>query len=57
MDIIPVRQEYIFSVASHIMRAVAEHIDNIRRLNYYFDDKLVVTKTVEDGDYFPTMIV
>lgn len=52
MDIIPVRQEYVFSVVSHIMRAVAEHIDNKRRLNYYFDDKLVVTKMIEGGDYY-----
>ncbi|MCQ2520372.1 MAG: hypothetical protein MJ107_07570 [Lachnospiraceae bacterium] len=52
MDIIPVRQEYVFSVASHTMRAVAEHIDDKRHLNYYFDEKLVVTKIIEDGDYY-----
>lgn len=52
MDIIPVRQEYIFSVATHTMRAVAEHIDNKRRLNYYFDEKLVESKIIEGGDYY-----
>ncbi len=52
MDIIPVRQEYLFSVAAHTMRAVAEHTDNKRRLNYYFDDKLVVTKVIDGGDYY-----
>ncbi len=52
MDIIPVRQEYVFSVSSHIMRAVAEHIDDKRRLHYYFDDKLVVSKEIEGGDYY-----
>lgn len=52
MDIIPVRQEYVFSVASHTMRAVAEHIGDKRHLNYYFDEKLVVTKIIEDGDYY-----
>ena len=52
MDIIPVRQEYTFSVATHTMRAVAEHIDNKRRLNYYFDEKLVESKIIEGGDYY-----
>lgn len=52
MDIIPVKQEYVFSVSTHTMRAVAEHIDNKRHLNYYFDDKLVVTKVIEGGDYY-----
>lgn len=52
MDIIPVRQEYFFSVATHTMRSVAEHIDNKRRLNYYFDEKLVVSKVIDGGDYY-----
>lgn len=52
MDIIPVKQEYLFSVASHTMRAVAEHIDNQRRLNYYFDEKLVQSKLIASGDYY-----
>lgn len=52
MDIIPVRQEYVFSVSTHTMRAVAEHIDNKRYLKYYFDAKLVETLEIEGGDYY-----
>ena len=52
MEIIPVRQEYLFSVATHTMRAVAEHTDNKRCLNYYFDEKLVASKIIEGGDYY-----
>lgn len=52
MDIIPVRQEYFFSVASHTMRAVAEHIDDKRHLHYYFDEKLVETRVIGGGDYY-----
>lgn len=52
MDIIPVRQEYTFSVTTHTMRAVADHKDNKRYLSYYFDEKLVATKEIEGGDYY-----
>lgn len=52
MDIIPVRQEYTFSVTTHTMKAVAEHTDDKRRLDYYFDDKLVATKIIEGGEYY-----
>lgn len=52
MDIIPVRQEYNFSVTTHTMKAVAEHIENKRHLNYYFDEKLVASKVIEGGDYY-----
>lgn len=52
MDIIPVRQEYTFTVAAHTMRAVAEHIENKRNLHYYFDEKLIATRVVEGGDLY-----
>lgn len=52
MDIIPVKQEYIFSVTKHTMRAVCEHKDNKRYLSYYFDQKLVETKTIDGGEYY-----
>lgn len=52
MDIIPVRQEYIFSVAKHNMRAVVEHIGDKRYLSYYFDQKQVASKVIAGGDYY-----
>lgn len=52
MDIIPVRQEYIFNVAKHTMRSVVEHIENARKIDYFFDDKLVATKAVAGGDFY-----
>ena len=52
MEILPVKQEYIFSVISHKMRAVVEHISDERHLNYFFDDKLVATKIVPGGEYY-----
>lgn len=52
MEIIPVRQEYIFSVLNHTMRAVVEHVGNKRHLSYFFDQKLVATKEMDSGDYY-----
>lgn len=52
MEIVPVRQEYVLSVISHTMRAVVEHINDERHLNYYFDDKLVATKVIAGGEYY-----
>lgn len=52
MDIIPVRQEYIFTVTKHIMRAVVDHIENARKISYLFDDKLVETKVIPGGDFY-----
>lgn len=52
MEIIPVKQEYTFSVATHTMRAVVEHVNNKRHLSYFFDQKLVATKDVEGGEYY-----
>lgn len=52
MEIVPVRQEYVLSVTSHTMRAVVEHINDERHLNYYFDDKLVATKVIAGGKYY-----
>ncbi|MDO4188539.1 MAG: hypothetical protein Q4D29_06065 [Lachnospiraceae bacterium] len=52
MEIVPVRQEYVFSVTTHTMRAVVEHSDNERKLSYYFDQKLVATKVMDGGEYY-----
>lgn len=52
MDIIPVKQEYTFSVGQHTMRAVVDHIDGKRQLSYYFDQKLVAQKEAAGGDYY-----
>ena len=52
MEIIPVKQEYILSITKHTMRAVVDHIENVRKLSYYFDEKLVATKVVPGGDYY-----
>lgn len=52
MEIVPVKQEYIFSVANHTMRSTVEHIENARKLSYFFDDKLVVEKAVPGGAYY-----
>ena len=52
MEIVPIKQEYLFSVASHTMKAVVEHVNNERHLNYFFDDRLVATKIMAGGDYY-----
>lgn len=52
MEIKPVKQEYILSVANHKMRAVVLHEENARKLSYYFDDKLVEQKVMPGGDYY-----
>lgn len=52
MEIIPVYQEYIFSIMNHKMRAIVEHTGSERQLSYYFDDKLVANKTIPGGEYY-----
>lgn len=52
MEIVPLRQEYIFSVTSHAMRAVVEHVEGKRKLSYFFDQKLVQTRWIEGGAYY-----
>ena len=52
MEIVPRRQEYVFSVMKHTMRAVVEHEKDKRNLSYYFDEKLVATKVTEGGEYY-----
>lgn len=52
MEIVPIKQEYIFTVLNHTMHAVAEHKNDKRYLSYYFDDKLVAQKEIEGGDYY-----
>lgn len=52
MEIKPIKQEYVFSVMNHTMRAVAEHKNDKRYLSYYFDDKLVATRERAGGEYY-----
>lgn len=52
MEIVPIKQEYNFSVMNHTMRAVVEHTKDRRNLSYYFDDKLVAKKEQAGGEYF-----
>lgn len=52
MEIIPIRQEYIFSITKHTMRAVVEHKDNKRHLSCFFDQKLVATRAIEGGGFY-----
>lgn len=52
MDIIPVKQEYIFTIAGHTMRAVVDHLSDKRYMSYYFDKKMVASKVLEGGEYY-----
>lgn len=52
MEIIPIRQEYKFSILKHNMYAVAEHVDGERHLSYYFDEKLVSKKVIPGGEFY-----
>ena len=51
MEIIPVKQEYDFTVMQHTMRAVAEHKIDSREISYYFDQKLVAKKILPRGSF------
>lgn len=52
MEIVPVKQEYIFTIAKHTMRSVVEHVGDKRKMDYYFDQKLVETKYAPGGDFY-----
>lgn len=49
MNIIPVKTEYNFEVLKHTAKATLEHIAGVRKTEFYFDDKLVGSKTVAEG--------
>ena len=51
MEIVPIKQEYDFSIMQHTMRAVAEHTQRERKISYYFDKKLVSSKILPAGSY------
>jgi hypothetical protein len=51
MKIIPVEVAYDFEVKKHKMRAVAVHTEKERDISYYFDDKLVSTRTIPSGEF------
>ena len=50
MKILPIRTEYNFEIVNHTAKASLEHIAGVRKVEYYFDDKLVGGRTVPDGD-------
>lgn len=52
MEVKPIKQEYVFSVEKHTMRAVIMHENNSRQVMFYFNDRLVSQKTVPGGEYY-----
>lgn len=50
MKIIPEKTEYKFEVLKHTARASLEHVAGVRKVSYYFDEKLVGERTVSGGD-------
>lgn len=49
MKIIPELTEYNFEIMKHTAKAMVEHIAGVRKASYFFDDKLIGERTVEDG--------
>lgn len=52
MKIMPVKSEYRFEAMNHTMKAVLLHVDNKRRVTYYFDDKVFGEREIEEGDFW-----
>jgi len=50
-SIIPVSIEYNMQIKEHTLRAKAEHLENVRKITFYFDDKVVSEKIVAKGDF------
>lgn len=49
--ITPLKIAYNLQVKEHTMRAVAEHLELVRRITFYFDDRVVAEKNIEPGDF------
>jgi len=47
----PVKIEYILEIKGHLLKASAKHLENSRKISFYFDDKIVAEKTVAAGDF------
>lgn len=50
VKIIPESLEYNFKVVNHAARATLEHIAGVRKVSYYFDDKLIGEKAIPGGE-------
>lgn len=50
-NIIPIKSEYNFEIKNHHMKAVSDHLEDGRKITYYFDDKLISEKIVPGGDF------
>lgn len=49
MNIVPEKVEYNFEVMKHTARASLEHVAGVRKVSYFFDEKLIGERVVEDG--------
>jgi len=49
--ITPIKIEYILQIKEHVLKASAEHLENARKITFYFDDKVVSQKSIAPGDF------
>jgi len=50
-NIIPIKIEYNFKIKEHKLRASTEHLENSRKVSFYFDNKLVASENLPAGDF------
>lgn len=50
MNYKPIKVEYYLEIMKHSMKASANHHGDKREVKFFFDDKLVSTKVVPEGD-------
>lgn len=47
-----IRIDYILKVKEHVLKAIVEHLENARKITFYFDEKTISEKLIPLGDFF-----
>lgn len=50
VKIIPEVLEYDFQITKHTAKAILEHVAGVRKVSFYFDEKLIGDKVIPDGN-------
>lgn len=52
MKIIPIKTEYKFEAMNHNLKAVLVHTEGKRKITYFFDDKQLAERIIEEGSFW-----
>lgn len=50
-SITPIKIEYNFRINNHVLKASAEHLEEARKITFYFDERIVSERELPPGDF------